>query len=326
LNAPFGLISAAHGLVAPDHLLEPYDLKISGVANDDRELWRKRLISDIAATYDKTAHRFVVLGSGLYASEVASVLSSIGAKYELPLAGLPAHMQASWLSKALSTARRFHDLRLIYSELNRLTTSGAIMPLSDLLSRFTLPARGVYIFLDPDETSQFTKTHRIVRVGTHAVSIGSKATLRTRLRTHKGTASGAGNHRSSIFRLHVGAAFLARDSSRQLPSWGSGDSAAAPATAAELDLESEVSQYISRLNVAIIPVDDSPSKGSMRRVIEKNLIALLTEDGIIIDKPSKDWLGNWSSRSAIRESGLWNVNDVFTRYDPKLTSLLRWSE
>jgi hypothetical protein len=124
----------------------------------------------------------------------------------------------------------------------------------------------------------------------------------------------------------VGAAFLARDSSRQLPSWGSGDSAAAPATAAELDLESEVSQYISRLNVAIIPVDDSPSKGSMRRVIEKNLIALLTEDGIIIDKPSKDWLGNWSSRSAIRESGLWNVNDVFTRYDPKLTSLLRWSE
>lgn len=52
---------------------------------------------------------------------------------------------------------------------------------------------------------------RIVRVGTHAVSTGSKATLWHRLRAHRGSKDGRGNHRASIFRRHAGAAMIARD-------------------------------------------------------------------------------------------------------------------
>jgi hypothetical protein len=70
------------------------------------------------------------------------------------------------------------------------------------------PQRGVYFIFEGGENRALENSLRVVRVGTHAVSQGSKSTLWSRIKTHKGSTDGFGNHRSSIFRLHVGEAFI----------------------------------------------------------------------------------------------------------------------
>jgi len=99
---------------------------------------------------------------------------------------------------------------------------------------------------------------RIVRVGTHAVSSGSKTTLWGRLRAHKGNNDGRGNHRGSIFRLHAGMALMAKDPQLMFPTWGRGSSAPKKMREAEVPLEKLVSAYIGRMTVIWIDVDDGP--------------------------------------------------------------------
>ena len=71
--------------------------------------------------------------------------------------------------------------------------------LADHGSRTGLPQRGVYFFFEPGEVRGDGKTPRVVRVGTHAVSEGSRTTLWQRLSQHRGRVrgrhTGGGNHR-----------------------------------------------------------------------------------------------------------------------------------
>lgn len=61
---------------------------------------------------------------------------------------------------------------------------------------------------------------RITRVGTHAIRDGEESTLWGRLRNHRGTHSGGGNHRSLVFRRHVGMAMMNRSNGAiSSPSW-----------------------------------------------------------------------------------------------------------
>lgn len=184
-----------------------------------------------------------------------------------------------------------------------------------------LPRRGVYFFVDPSEPP-FLGHARIVRVGTHAVSAGSKSTLKQRLAQHRGKVSEAGgNHRGSIFRLLVGEALIEKGVVGACPSWGRNitRSAAAAAsnvspaalTTVEMPVEGSVSEYLSRLEVVYVAVDDEPGKKSARGAIERGAISLLAEGmrrGLI--EAGENWLGRWSRRKTVRESGLWNQNHV----------------
>jgi len=74
------------------------------------------------------------------------------------------------------------------------------------------PERGVYFFFEPGEMRSTSGSGmRVVRIGMHALKAGSKTTLWKRLSQHQGTQkSGGGNHRGSVFRLHVGTALIAQ--------------------------------------------------------------------------------------------------------------------
>jgi hypothetical protein len=66
--------------------------------------------------------------------------------------------------------------------------------------RSLLPKRGVYFFLEPGEFRVANPNlPRVVRVGTHAVSAGSKSTLRGRLKQHLGTQAGGGRWCGGLF-------------------------------------------------------------------------------------------------------------------------------
>ena len=68
-----------------------------------------------------------------------------------------------------------------------------------------------------------------------------------------------------------------------------------------------------------LKVDDPPGPDSLRGYIERNAMGLLSNyrRQPIIDPPSENWLGNWSDKIEIQESGLWNVNHVEEEYDPQ---------
>ena len=86
------------------------------------------------------------------------------------------------------------------------------------------PRQGVYFFFEQGEVCG-DGSDRVVRVGTHALTATSQATLWGRLRQHRGQLAGphagGGNHRASVFRRHVGAAIIRRDklSADLLASW-----------------------------------------------------------------------------------------------------------
>ena len=196
--------------------------------------------------------------------------------------------------------------------------------LRDCNGKMGWPKRGLYFFF---EAGEFRHDHpgelRVVRVGTHAVSKGSKTTLWNRLSGHRGYRAGGGNHRGSIFRLHVGAALLARSNgSISVPSWSRGSSAPKEVRQTEADLETVVSRQIGDMPFLWISVDDEASAASRRSYLESNSIGLLTATTPPIDPPSANWLGSFSPVACIRETGLWNIKHIGKVYDPAFLELL----
>ncbi len=183
------------------------------------------------------------------------------------------------------------------------------------------PKRGVYFFFEPGEKRP-NGANRIVRVGTHAVSARSKTTLWKRLAQHRGTAmTGGGNHRGSIFRLHVGSALIRRGDCVESPeaAWANGSNAPKEVKEAEHPIEIAVSTYIGAMPFLWIDADDEPGKSSVRSFIERNSVALLSRSsaaGATADPPSASWLGASCLNSNVCRSGLWNVQYTEGTYDP----------
>lgn len=111
---------------------------------------------------------------------------------------------------------RHADLDRLYALLEELEAKvGGKQRLDDYTGYMDWPERGVYFSFAPDETRDTTDQLRLTRIGMHAVSTGSSASLWNRLRTRRGAKSGSyedgGKHRGSVFRKRVGEAMIERD-------------------------------------------------------------------------------------------------------------------
>ena len=214
---------------------------------------------------------------------------------------------------------RAADLTRLYTLLDGLREQqGGYRTLAAYTGRMDWPARGLYFFFEPGEVRAGGQTLRVVRVGTHAVSRGSKVTLWQRLAMHKGTQDGGSHHRS-VFRRHVGGALLTRGGfpAGIADTWGRGSSSGSDEVrAVERPLERAVSAYIGAMPFLVLGADDKPGPASVRGYIERNAIGLLSTAGLELDPPSPAWLGRDCPHPAIRSSGLWNVDHVGEACDP----------
>jgi hypothetical protein len=223
---------------------------------------------------------------------------------------------------------RHGDLRRLYALLAELEQRvGGARLLEACNGRQGWPQRGVYFFFEDGEQRQDSDDPRVVRVGTHGLRPGGKATLWGRLSQHRGTGRGGvrgGNHRGSVFRLHVGQALLARGLHPEAgATWARKGSAPREVRLVEAPLEAEVSRVISAMRVLWVDVPDEPSRDSARGVIEAGAIALLSNAGRQpLDPPSPGWLGHSAPSEHIRASGLWNVRHVNERHDPGFLEIL----
>ena len=216
------------------------------------------------------------------------------------------------------------DLEQFYALLGTLEErTGGKRRLGECNGYMDWPTRGIYFFFQPGESRAGGVASRVVRVGTHALTPGSSSTLWGRLRQHRGRGSGSGNHRGSVFRLHVGAALQRRDPDKwKLETWGLKSRASREARLVERPLEEAVSAELGRMSILWLEVEDEPGPASDRAYLERNSIALLSRIGGEVDPASRSWLGRYSARAVIRGSGLWNVNHVFAGYEPAFLDVL----
>jgi hypothetical protein len=182
----------------------------------------------------------------------------------------------------------------------------------------------VYLFFEPGEHREDGVTPRVARVGTHALTETSRTRLWTRLAQHRGAVGGSnpggGNHRASVFRLHVGTALIARDGLPEAAaSWGRTAGTSGATRRDEAALERAVSRYIGTMPLLWLDVPDRADRARL----EAGLIALLSNaGGDPVDPPSEGWLGHHADRDAIRRSGLWNVNHVDDEPDFRIVDRL----
>jgi hypothetical protein len=218
------------------------------------------------------------------------------------------------------------DTDRFYDMLDRLGQAyGAARTLATSTARDGWPSHGLYFFYERGETRS-TGRPRVVRVGTHALSRTSRTTLWQRLAQHRGHTRGSnrggGNHRSSVFRLHVGAALLRRDHApaELIESWlGSRPDPRYRET--ERAHERRVSDYIGAMPLLWLSVPTRGDGTSERGYLERNSIGLLSRSAGGVDQASPDWLGKYAVNPAVVRSELWNVNHVDDEYDARFLDL-----
>lgn len=210
-------------------------------------------------------------------------------------------------------SQRREGLTRLYQLLASLSSAvGGPRRLAASHGRLSWPTHGLYLFFEDGELREDGRTPRVTRVGTHALTETSRTTLWRRLSQHRGNLGGrnpgGGNHRGSIFRLHVGTALINRDGWPEArASWGKGANVSAKVRAEEAALEKEVSSVIGAMPLLWLDVPDRQARG----LIERGAISLLSNfNRSPIDPASPGWLGRHADREAVRESGLWNVNHV----------------
>lgn len=316
------ILSAKHGLVRPRQVIEPYEETLNTKTRAEREEWAQRIWADLLP-HIHAGDNVVVLAGERYRKHLVPWMTQHGCVVEVPMEGMGIGRQLQWLSRQLLSARREGDLDRLYRALERLEAGvGGRRLIATCTARQGWPRSGVYLFFEPGEHRSGEARPRVVRVGTHGVSRGSTASLWNRLRTHRGTNRGLGNHRASVFRLHVGAALAAKDPALAVSTWGVGQSAEAKQRKGEEALERAVSAHIAVMTVLWLAVEDEASPASDRAYLERNIIGLLVGNAGPIDGPSSDWLGAFSPDERIRNSGLWNLDFLRYPYRPEFLDVL----
>jgi hypothetical protein len=211
---------------------------------------------------------------------------------------------------------RIKHINRFYSLINELESFEKKRILKNSTGKLHWPKQGIYYFFERNENRE-NGNPKVVRIGTHAVSKGSKTKYWERLRQHKGTKKGTGNHRGSVFRKLIGKSLISKyNLSVEFSEWGNNKVYKENKQKEEI-LELQVSEIIGEMEFLSLSVPGESNKNNMRAYIETNSIALLSnrkKEGKI-DLPSENWLGNYSGHNHILESGLWNSDDTEKNYD-----------
>jgi hypothetical protein len=317
------VLSAKHGLVHPDTVLSPYDETLAGAAADVRRRWTDLVATDVLKATSE-GDTLCFLAGASYRRGLVPILEQEGRLCVAPLSDLGIGRQLQWLTLFETSGERLAHLDRFYGLLRRLScVSGGMPRLGECTGQRGWPRRGVYFFFEDSEIRTTAMEQlRVVRVGTHAVSKNSASTLWGRLRTHRGGGAGLGNHRGSIFRLHIGAALIGRGDVSPSTTWGVGQAAERTVRESEREIEGAVSAYVGALRILWLPVDDDPAPVSDRAYLERQSIALLVGPAGPLDRPTPRWLGRHSRHQTIATSGLWNLNYVDGTYSPLFLDVL----
>jgi hypothetical protein len=167
-----------------------------------------------------------------------------------------------------------------------------------------IPRNGIYVLFEAGEYAH--GVNRVVRVGTHT----GNNQLRARLQQHFIRE----NKDRSIFRKNIGRTILNRENDPFIEQW-EWDLTTRKAKnkyghlvnwKKQREVETLVTQYIQgSFSFVVFEVLDSHE----RLRLESRIISTIS----LCDEchPSSEWLGQYSPKAKIRESGLWLVNELY---------------
>ena len=169
---------------------------------------------------------------------------------------------------------------------------------------WVIPKNGIYILFQRSEVGH--GQDRIVRIGTHT----GNNQLHSRLKQHFLTE----NKDRSIFRKNIGRALLNKRNDPFLQHWefdlttrkAKGQHSSLVDFDYQKQVENEVSRYIrDSFSFVVFEMENKAD----RLEIESKLISTVS----LCDecRPSDNWLGNYSPKTKIVESGLWLVAELY---------------
>ena len=317
------IISAKHGVLNLGDIIEPYDRTLKAMSRADRTVWAETTSVQLAKLLRSGDVINFYCGEE-YIAPLRRKMTQIGARLVEPLSGLS-------LGKRLQHLRNLNNEQSLKAEVKRFyeimqqlwVAQRSGRRIADLTGRQPWPERGVYFVTGAVSAAHTRSIPRIIRVGTHAVSVGSRTSLWNRISTHRGTLDGGGSHRSSIFRSHVGRAIMNTEPHQNWPkNWATGQSAPKSVLETEVDLEQKVSRAIGEMRLLWLQVSDIPGPSSDRAYLERNAIGLLSRSVLLSPSTAGEWLGAFSDDWRIAASGLWNLNHLFLRPDPAFLDVL----
>ena len=102
LGSPWFILSARHGLVRPDEVLEPYDVRLSSLPAAGRRAWGDRVFAQLQAAAAPLPGRVFEFHAGShYVEAVRPHLERLGAVVAWPLKGLGLGEQLHWYKQFL---------------------------------------------------------------------------------------------------------------------------------------------------------------------------------------------------------------------------------
>lgn len=92
------ILSAKHGLLDPDQVIEPYEMTLNNMGEYDKRVWALQVLAALRRKADLNADRFIFLAGVNYRKYLIPHLAHV----EIPLEGLALGMQMQELKRRLA--------------------------------------------------------------------------------------------------------------------------------------------------------------------------------------------------------------------------------
>lgn len=285
------VLSAKYGLLQSQETIKPYDVTLNRMSVKEKKEWASRVLSQLKSLEDIEKTNFIFLAGNNYRKYLLPSIKH----YHVPMEGMKIGQQLQYLKEKISMNNPCSEIHHIFQKMRRFK-----FPLDEN----SIPKNGIYILFENSEHGH--GQDRIVRVGTHT----GQNQLRSRLKQHfvKEVKD------RSIFRKNIGRALLNKENDDFIQQWEWDLTTRAkreelfPLLDIEKQkkIEHEVSNYIqNNLSFVIFEVQEKHE----RLFLESRIISTVSHCKDCY--ASESWLGNFSPKSKISESGLWLVNELY---------------
>lgn len=295
------VLSAKHGLLHEDTVIEPYDEALKNMDRKQQLTWANGVIAAIRRECDVETDEFIILAVKDYYQDLVQYLPH----YCLPLGKMQRDDKIAWLKQRNAEAMQVSNSSSpISATAITASVASACIQLHRLFNgmpRYTwdtisdIPfSNGIYILFEKGET--YHEMDRVVRVGTHT----AQGRLKKRLLDHFVHE----NHDGSIFRKNIGKAILNAYKDPYLENWTIDTSKPQNLIYKDdeknADTEARVSKFMrDAFTFTAFQVDDE----SDRLRLEEAIISTLEHADDF--HPSAKWSGRFSPEPIIRTCGMW---------------------
>ena len=285
------ILSAKHGLLELHDEIEPYDITLNAMNKAEKKNWATMVLKKLQRHENINTTCLIFLAGENYRKYLSGGIKC----FQVPMKGLSIGKQLQYLKYKLTHDNICHKIHKLFH--------------AKVHHRFPfdcdkIPYNGIYVLFENGEKGHGKE--RIVRVGTHT----GERQLRSRLKQHFINE----NKDRSIFRKNIGRALLNRNRDPFIEQWNWDLTTRSNKQKyktfldqkKQIEMEHQVTNYIQS-NFTFI-VFEVPIKDDRLR-IESQIISTVS---LCNDcHGSNEWLGKYSPKDKIRESGLWQVNELY---------------